>query len=294
MKKILILALIGQTALLGYFSINAFSEKHADSNIEITVSIEIPEFGNETVLIEPPPLPVETADPFDFDIPKRRLATQNKNNRIITLDKNINVLGTMGEAMMENPLFMRGIEKAIRRLFAEFYADFVKEADLSPEEQIELFKMMSSTMQDNIKSLMNSMGDNMGDMQEMFRGKSSPELIEGIKDNNLAMKEGFIATLGEERFKLFEQYHKEKSAAESFTRFKQSLKYSKSPMTSEQENDMREVFLDQQQSPFEESTYSNNERAPVTNSTSEILNEKQQKTLKNSRKRQNRILLLPF
>ncbi|MCM8540855.1 MAG: hypothetical protein NE328_11325 [Lentisphaeraceae bacterium] len=294
MKKGLIGLLVLQVAVLGYFVVGK-SFKSADvPKLELNITVITPDLSNEKVVIDTPPVPVKGEDPFNFEIPDRRLATQGESKGMIDLDKNINALSTFGEAFMENPIVLRGIEKAIRRQFYTFYGDFVKEADLTPEQQIELFKLMSETMQSNFKSFMTELGKNMGKMEETFKNGPPPELIEGIMTNNLAMKENMIANMGQEKFELFEQYHKEKSAAESFNNLKNKMKREKTPLSESQETDLRGVFINNQASPFQESSYTEGASADLSGKTGDILDEKQQKSYKGSRKKSNRLLLMPF
>ena len=293
MKQGLIGLLVIQLAVLGYLGVNK-SVGQQGAEAEIKVSVIMPDISNEKVVVNTPPVPVKDEDPFNFMIPDRRLATQGKSKGMIDLDKNINALSTLGEAFMDNPIVLRGIEKAIRNQFYTFYGDFVKEANLTPEEQIELFKLMSETMQNNFKSFMTELGKNMGKMEETFKNGPPPELIAGIMENNLAMKDNMIATMGQEKFELFEQYHKEKSAAESFNRLKGKMKREKTPLSENQETELRGVFLDSQASPFEEESYSEEGNPDVSSKTGDILDEKQQESFKNQRKRMNRLLLMPF
>lgn len=294
MKKGLIGLFIVQLAVLGYLGVNKSITAGKVPEVELKVSVVSEDISNETVVISTPPVPVKEVDPYSFEIPDRRLATQGESKGMVDLDKNINALSTLGEAFMENPIVLRGIEKAIRSQFFSFYGDFVKEANLTPEQQIELFKLMSETMQSNFKSFMTELGKNMGKMEETFKNGPPPELIEGIKNNNLAMKDSMIATMGEEKFELFEQYHKEKSAAESFNRLKGRMKREKTPLNTDQEDELRTVFVDNQPSPFQESSYSEGGNPDLSEKTNGILDEKQQESFKNSRKRSNRLLLMPF
>lgn len=282
-----------QVAALGYFAVGQGAANKAKQEYAVNINVITPDFSNERVMVSTPEVPREDKDPFDFDIPERRLVTQGKNSRLVSLDKGVNAIGTLGEAFMENPIVLRGIEKLIREQFYTFYGDFVKEANLTPEEQIELFKLMSETMQENVKSFMTELGKNMGQMQEAFKNGPPAELIEGIKNNNLAMREGLISSMGQEKFDLFEQYHKEKSAAESFNRLKNKMKRDKTPLSETQEQDLRVVFVENQPSPFQEGSYSG-ESNDLSEKTGGILDEKQQSSFKNSRKRMNRLLLLPF
>ena len=282
-----------QVAALGYFAVGQGAANKAKQEYAVNINVITPDFSNERVMVSTPEVPREDKDPFDFDIPERRLVTQGKNSRLVSLDKGVNAIGTLGEAFMENPIVLRGIEKLIREQFYTFYGDFVKEANLTPEEQIELFKLMSETMQENVKSFMTELGKNMGQMQEAFKNGPPAELIEGIKNNNLAMREGLISSMGQEKFDLFEQYHKEKSAAESFNRLKNKMKRDKTPLSETQEHDLRVVFVENQPSPFQEGSYSG-ESNDLSEKTGGILDEKQQSSFKNSRKRMNRLLLLPF
>ena len=290
MNNLLIGLLVVQIGAAGYFLVGKKAAALNSDQVNMQVAVIVPEIDEEVVSITVPGLPEEEVDPFDFDIPDRR---NLDGRRTINLDKNVNVMERMGEAMMDNPVFLRGIEKAIRKQFAEFYADFVKEANLTPEEQIELFKIMSAAMQENIRSMMSAMGENMEKMEEMFSSGPPAELIEGIKENNLQLKDGFIATLGQERFELFEQYHIEKSAAESFTRMKNRLNRRKVPLTADQEEQMRQVMLEEQRSPFREESYENTKNHP-SEKTGGILNEQQQKVFEGTRQKHNRLLLLPF
>ena len=294
MKKALIGLLIVQVGALGYFAVSKGVLAGSEPKTEISISVVMPDISNERALVQVPSPPVKDVDPFDFVIPDRRLATQGNSKGMVDLDKNINAMSTFGEAFMGNPIVLRGIEKAIREQFYTFYGDFVKEADLTPEEQIELFKLMSETMQNNVKSFMTELGKNMGKMQEAFKDGSPPEMIEGIMANNLAMKEGMIASMGQEKFELFEQYHKEKSAAESFNRLKGKMKREKTPLSEDQENNLRGVFLESQPSPFQEASYTEQGNPDLSEKTGEILDDKQQDSFKNSRKRMNRLLLMPF
>jgi len=294
MKKALAGLLVVQIAVLGYIAVNKSISSSADQKVEINISVITPDISNEKAVVKIPPVPKTDEDPLDFEIPDRRLATKGNSKGMIDLDKNINAMSTFGEAFMGNPIVLRGIEKAIREQFYTFYGDFVKEADLTPEEQIELFKLMSETMQNNVKSFMTELGKNMGKMEETFRNGPPPEMIEGIMANNLAMKEGMIASMGQEKFELFEQYHKEKSAAESFNRLKGRMDREKTPLSEQQENDLRGVFLESQPSPFQETSYTEQGNSDVSDKTGDILDEKQQNSFKNSRKRMNRLLLMPF
>lgn len=294
MIKGLIGLLVLQVAFLGYLGVGKSMQSANAPEVELKVTLMNPDLSNEKVLIDTPPVPVKDEDPFNFEIPDRRLATQGKSKGMIDLDKNINALSTLGEAFMENPIVLRGIEKAIRRQFFTFYGDFVKEADLTPEEQIELFKLMSETMQSNFKSFMTELGKDMGKMEETFKNGPPPELIEGIMTNNMAMKESMIANMGQEKFELFEQYHKEKSAAESFNNLKNKMNREKTPLNENQETELRSVFINNQASPFQESSYTESGNADFSDKTGDILDEKQQKSYKDSRKRMNRLLLMPF
>ena len=294
MRKGLISLLILQVATFGYFIVGKSVTQENAPEQELKVTILAPDLSNEKIVVDTPPVPVKDVDPFNFAIPDRRLATQGEGKGMIDLDKNINALSTFGEAFMENPIVLRGIEKAIRRQFFTFYGDFVKEANLSPEQQIELFKLMSETMQNNFKSLMTELGKNMGKMEETFKNGPPPELIEGIMTNNLAMKENMIANMGQDKFELFEQYHKEKSAAESFNNLKSRMKREKTPLSETQEADLRSVFIDNQASPFQETSYTESGAGDLSGKTDGILDEKQQKSYKNSRKKMNRLLLMPF
>ena len=294
MKKSLIGLLVLQLAFLSYLGVNKSIQGSTASEVKLNVKVITPDLSNEQIVVSTPAVPVKDEDPFSFMIPARRLATQGESKGMIDLDKNINALSTFGEAFMENPIVLRGIEKAIRRQFYTFYGDFVKEANLTPEEQIELFKMMSETMQSNFKSFMTELGKNMGKMEETFKNGPPPELLEGIKTNNLAMKENMIASMGQEKFDLFEQYHKEKSAAESFNNLKGKLNREKAPLSDDQETDLRGVFLENQASPFQEASYLEGGSPDVSEKTSTILDEKQQKSFKGGRKKMNRLLLMPF
>ena len=294
MTKALAGLFIVQVAVLGYLAVNKSISNSGGQAVELNVSIISPDISNEKAIVSIPPVPKKDVDPFDFEIPNRRLATQGNSKGMIDLDKNINAFATFGEAFMENPIVLRGIEKAIREQFYTFYGDFVKEADLTPEEQIELFKLMSETMQSNVKSFMTELGKNMGKMQETFKDGPPPEMIEGIMANNMAMKEGMIASMGQEKFELFEQYHKEKSAAESFNRLKGQMKRNETPLSEDQESNLRGVFLESQPSPFQETSYKEQGNPDLSEKTGTILDEKQQNSFKNSRKRMNRLLLMPF
>lgn len=294
MKKALAGLFAVQVAVLAYVAVNKSITAPAEKKVELNISVVSPDISNERILVSIPPVPKKDVDPYDFVIPERRLATQGNSEGMVDLDKNINALATFGEAFMENPIVLRGIEKAIREQFYTFYGDFVKEADLTPEEQIELFKLMSETMQNNVKSFMTELGKNMGKMQEAFKDGPPPEMIEGIMANNLAMKDGMIASMGQEKFDLFEQYHKEKSAAESFNRLKGQMSREKTPLSKDQEDSLRGVFLDSQPSPFQESSYTEKGTADMSDKTGDILDEKQQNSFKNSHKRMNRLLLMPF
>ena len=128
-----------------------------------------------------------------------------------------------------------------------------------------------------------------------FRNGPPVELVQGIRENNLQLREDLINSIGEEKFSLFEQYHKEKSAAEEFMRLSNSLERNKMPLEDAQKASLRQVFISQQSSPFSERTYEQQQdRQSLYEGTENVLNEKQQESFKNSRKRHKRIYLLPF
>ena len=290
MNNCLIIALIFQVCLTGYFLSNGVEEKGLESPEKIRVYVEIPEIDNEVVRVNVPAPLKKKQKTFDYKIPERRIYTGNG----IELDKNINAVGIFGEAMLENPLMVRGLEKLVRNQFFHFYADFIKEADLTPQEQAELFKLMAQAMEDNLKSMMAALGEDMGQMSELKNGPP-PSLVEGVKENNLALKENLIMTLGQEKFELFEQYHKEKSAAQEFMRVSDRLKRSEVPLDQDQEDGMRQLFIDNQHSPFSEETYSDQiNYSPMYEQSSEVLNDDQQKVFKRSRKKHDKVYLLPF
>ena len=118
MIKVLIGFFTVQIIALGYLLVNKEAGAKDSDQIKLQVSVIVSGIDDEVVSVAPPNLPEEEVDPFDFDIPDRRGAT---GRGTINLNKNINVMERFGEAMMDNPVFMRGIEKAIRQQFAEFF-----------------------------------------------------------------------------------------------------------------------------------------------------------------------------
>ena len=292
MIKIFSLSAVIQLVVIGYLLANNDQTSIDYQNQEI-VKVEVeetPEPVREEIEVVKVAVKEPEKDPYDYFIPERRIISGNG----IDLDKNINAIATLGEVMLENPLVIRGFERLVRDQFYNFYSDFIKEADLSPEEQLMLFQFMSQAMQNNMKSFMKAMGENMDRISE-FRNGPPIELLQGIKENNLALKDNLISSLGGDNFQLFEQYHKEKSAAEAFTRLERRLTSSKMPLQEDQKDDLRQAFLDQQVSPFSSTPYEQQmDQKPLYESTEGILDSKQQENFRKSRKRHNRIYLLPF
>jgi hypothetical protein len=290
MKIVLVLVAFVQLSLIAYLSTSKAEVTLPQTEL-VVKKVELvvkPEKVEERIVVAALP---NVQKSLDYHIPERRVISGDG----IELDKNINALGALGEVMLENPLMVRGIEKLVRNQFFDFYSGFIQEADLSPYEQAELFRLMSQAMQQNLKSMMKAIGENMGQMQGMFRDGPPPELLTGIKENNLALKDDLVASLGEEKFELFEQYHNEKSAAEDYLRLERSLTRKKTPLDDSQKESLRQTFLDDQHSPFEEDTYGqrlNNDS--LYEETGQILNDDQQESFKKSRKKHKRIYLLPF
>lgn len=292
MSKVFSLLAVVQIMIIGYLlaNTNDASINYQDQEI-VKVEVETPEpveeIKEEVTKVEEK---VIEKDPYDYFIPERRIISGNG----IDIDKNINAIATLGEVMLENPLVIRGFERLVRDQFYNFYSDFIKEADLNPEEQLMLFQHMAQAMQDNMKSFMKAIGENMDRMTE-FRNGPPIELLQGIRENNLMLKDNLIGSLGEDNFSLFEQYHKEKSAAEEFSRLERRLKSGKMPLQDNQKDELRQAFLDQQVSPFADTPYEQQmDRKPLYETTEGILDSKQQENFRKSRKRHNRIYLLPF
>ena len=307
MSKILSIVFFIQIAVIAFYSAKPVK---TDGNITgINIEVEVPNLMNEEVVVETPALPESYKeastvsndkskhkdDPYNFFIPERRVITEKNPLMLISLDKNVNVMAALGDALLNNPLIVRELESKVREMLTAFYGDFIKEADLSPAEQIELFKLLSYTMQENFRSFMSGIGQNMSEFRQAFIDGPPPEIVEALKQNNMQMKEEMIATLGNERFELFEKYHKEKSAAEELITLKKALERSDQSLNEEQEQSLRNVLLEKQTSPFEESSYiQNNDQPDVTEG---ILNKEQQKIYKRYRIRRGslkRTMLMPF
>ncbi|MCH2207354.1 MAG: hypothetical protein MK132_15970 [Lentisphaerales bacterium] len=292
MTKLLAFMAILQLAVIGYF-LNSGGEASVlyknEEVVKVYKEFVEPEEAPKVLEIEKETAEVEKKS-YDYFIPERRIISGNG----IELDKNINALATLGQVMLENPLMIRAFERLVREQFYHFYSDFIKEADLSPEEQLQLFQYMAEAMQENMKSFMKAIGENMDRMSE-FRNGPPLELVQGIRENNLQLKEDLIGSIGEEKFNLFEQYHKEKSAAEDFLRLSQRLERGKIPLDDSQKVELRQIFVEQQVSPFATGTYEQQQdHQSLYDNTEGVLNEKQQESFKSSHKRHKRVYLLPF
>jgi len=222
---------------------------------------------------------------FNFTIPKRRVITQGNSDKLLALSKEINAMGTLGEAFMENPIIQMGMEKRVRDQLQKFYGDFIRKANLTPAEQQALFQVLSETTQNNVKSMMSAMGDNMQAMRGMGENGFSPELMAGIRDNNLAMKESLLGSMGDEKFAQFEQYHVEKSAAQRYEKMERRLNSREAPLEGEQKEAMRELVLENQPSPFAESTYQQDlNKDGLNKGADSVLDEKQVDIINGSRR----------
>lgn len=290
MKNGLVVLLFIQIIGLGYLLSSSNSSQEISSEDRVQLYVDMPLLEEQSVEVMVPEPPVEQTKKYEYRIPNRRIISGNG----VELDKNINAMGTLGEELLENPLMVRSLEKLVRNQFFNFYGDFIKEADLSPYEQTEFFKLMSQVMQQNMKSLMKAIGENMGQVDQ-FRNGPPPSFMEGVKENNLVLKDDLIGVMGEEKFGLFEQYHKEKSAAEEFLKVESYLKKSETPLDEDQSNQLRQVFLDQHASPFAEQTYEKQLNYESSYSDAgAVLNKDQQKKFKQKKMRHNRVYLLPF
>ena len=299
-NKLLGVLLSVQLAVIVYYSLQEKSQpipvaiKAKPVAVEKEITVEQPLLAEQPLEVEElkvkPPV-----DEFNFVIPRRRVITREGGGKLLTIDK-VNVMGTLGETFMENPIIQLGIEKRIRRQLFEFYGDFIRQADLTPQEQQDLFRILSSTTQENVKSMMRAMGENMGDMADIRENGFSTQLMQGMKENNLAMKEELISSFGDENFNLFEQYHIQKSAEERYDRLERRLERDEVPLDEEQKEDMQELILENQRSPFDEETYSQELNKKVLNKNADsLLNEQQLESLQNSRRHGlSRVLLLPW
>ncbi|MCM8534597.1 MAG: hypothetical protein NE334_01535 [Lentisphaeraceae bacterium] len=290
MKNGLIILLFIQIVGLGYLLSSSKNTQEVASENRVQLYVEMPLLEEQTVELIVPEPPVEQTKKYEYRIPNRRIISGNG----VELDKNVNAIGTLGEELLENPLMVRSLEKLVRDQFFNFYGDFIKEADLSPYEQAEFFKLMSQVMQQNMKSLMKAIGENMGEVTQ-FRNGPPPSFMEGVKENNLVLKSDLIGVMGEEKFGVFEQYYKEKSAAEEFLKVQSYLKRSEMPLNEDQSDQLRQVFLDQHASPFDAQTYEKQINYESSyNDAESVLNKDQQKKFKQKKMRHNRVYLLPF
>ena len=251
--------------------------------------VVVPQIKDE-VAPEVEEVKVVAKNDFNFIIPKRRVITEMGAKGLININKEVNLMGTLGEAFMDNPLVQMSMEKRSRKMLQDFFADFIKDANLSPEEQLALFQVLGDTMQANMRSLMAAMGENMGMMKDMRKNGLVPELTQGIKENNVAMREELTAQWGDEKSKSFQDYHQSKSLTKSLSSINNQLK-GDNKFNAEQSQQVEELLESRYRSPFEGDSYDESFRQIQDEEFPEDFNQKQKQAVRSAERRNNGLFL---
>ena len=251
--------------------------------------VVVPQIKDE-VAPEVEAVKVVAKNDFNFIIPKRRVITEMGAKGLISINKEVNLMGTLGEAFMDNPLVQMSMEKRSRKMLQNFFADFIKDANLSPEEQLALFQVLGDTMQANMRSLMAAMGENMGMMKDMRKNGLVPELTQGIKENNVAMREELTAQWGDEKSKSFQDYHQSKSLTKSLSSINNQLK-GDNKFNAEQSQQVEELLESRYRSPFEGDSYDESFRQIQDEEFPEDFNQKQKQAVRSAERRNNGLFL---
>ena len=254
--------------------------------VQVPVEVVIEQEPAEVAIVKV----AKSGNEFNFVIPKRRVITEMGNKGLISLSKEVNLMGTLGEAFMDNPLVKMSMEKRSRKLMKEFFADFIRETNLSPEEQLAFFQVLDETMQSNMRSLMTSMGENMELMKNMRKDGLVPELTQGIKENNLSMNEELKAEWGDEKTAELRDYHLEKSLNSSMHRINNSLK-DDNKLSNEQNEQVQELLESRYRSPFSEDSYDESFREIQDDEFPEGLSQKQKQQIRWSERKNNGLFL---
>ena len=251
--------------------------------------VVVPQIKDE-VAPEVEAVKVVAKNDFNFIIPKRRVITEMGAKGLISINKEVNLMGTLGEAFMDNPLVQMSMEKRSRKMLQDFFADFIKDANLSPEEQLALFQVLGDTMQANMRSLMAAMGENMGMMKDMRKNGLVPVLTQGIKENNVAMREELTAQWGDEKSKSFQDYHQSKSLTKSLSSINNQLK-GDNKFNAEQSQQVEELLESRYRSPFEGDSYDESFRQIQDEEFPEDFNQKQKQAVRSAERRNNGLFL---
>jgi hypothetical protein len=227
---------------------------------------------------------------FNFVIPERRVITEMGAKGLISINKEVNLMGTLGEAFMDNPLVQMSMEKRSRKMLQNFFADFIKDANLSPEEQLALFQVLGDTMQANMRSLMAAMGENMELMKNMRKDGLVPELTQGIKENNVAMREELNAQWGDEKSQSFQDFHQSQSLTKSMGNINNKLK-GDDKFTPEQNQQVEKLLESRYRSPFEEDSYDQSFPPLQDDEFPEDFTQKQRQAVRSAERRNNGLFL---
>ena len=290
LNKSLSLALILQATILSavLFSKPDPVKPVVDTKATIVPEVEtVVEEEQVEVLVENEP---KNEASFNFVIPKRRVITELGSKGLISIDKEVNLMGTLGEAFMDNPLVKMSMEKRSRKMMRDFFADFIKEANLTPEEQLAFFQILGETMQANMRSFMSAMGENMELMKDMGSNGLVPELTKGIKENNVAMNEQLQQVWGDQRSSEFNAYHRNKSINSSMSRIDNQLK-GDDKLSAEQASQVERILEDRYRNPFDEDSYNQSFNKMQDSDLPEGLNDKQRRVIRFSERKNNGLFL---
>ena len=201
-------------------------------------------------------------------------------------------MGMLGDAFVENPIMRRMFDKMVRKKIYSDYAEFIRQADLTPQQQLEFYKLLSDHFRESMKTMMTGMGENMTEMRTMMQGESGvPDaLAASLSESQVALKDNLQGALGDENFDLLRDMSREKKSKENYRRMKNRMKWRGQELSDEQAQEMEVIYSESSPGPLD-----NGDSSEFQQRSSEVLTPEQMDILnKSGRGRQFESMLLPI